>query len=386
MLYTYSDALGSLIALTNESGKLIERYAYDPWGQRRNPDQWELKDSRTHWIVNRGYTGHEHLDAFGIINMNGRVYDPLTAQFFSPDPVLQAPKDWLNYNRYGYCMGNPFKYTDPSGCNWLSWLFGPVTHWLFYTSEGYEFQKLISPISFHKIESHGSNVEGSGWEVSVGIPYAFPISYRYHYAEINYEKYYDNSFTGKMTVQGGEWSASLYNWGIPLRFTYGSNKYDGGADKTMNQTTNYYFLGNSFVNVRFEDDSDDLGWTFLPGMDHASGDKYRTSAGQVSFFGYTAGFKLMTGEQDATNDWKDNEGYWHHGEKNAHRLGLVYSGFNGNYSGNDSESNRNFLQNDLIHKPGQRKHPGSYYLWDVLNIPDKGYSHTGSTGGSSLWY
>jgi len=52
--------------------------------------------------------------------MNGRVYDPLTAQFFSPDPILQAPGDWLNYNRYGYCMGNPFKFTDPSGKSWKS--------------------------------------------------------------------------------------------------------------------------------------------------------------------------------------------------------------------------------------------------------------------------
>jgi hypothetical protein len=47
--------------------------------------------------------------------MNGRVYDPLTAMFFSPDPYLQAPGNWLNYNRYGYCLNNPFLYTDPSG-------------------------------------------------------------------------------------------------------------------------------------------------------------------------------------------------------------------------------------------------------------------------------
>ena len=66
------------------------------------------------------------MDAFGIINMNGRVYDPLTAQFFSPDPVLQAPGDWLNYNRYGYCMGNPFRYTDPSGNSWMSNIFSAV--------------------------------------------------------------------------------------------------------------------------------------------------------------------------------------------------------------------------------------------------------------------
>jgi RHS repeat-associated protein len=119
LYYGYSDYQGSLIALTDENGTVVERYAYDPWGARRNPDDWTQKDSRTTWIVNRGYTGHEHLDAFGIINMNGRVYDPLTAQFFSPDPYVQAPDNWLNYNRYGYCFGNPFRYTDPTGL--LTW-------------------------------------------------------------------------------------------------------------------------------------------------------------------------------------------------------------------------------------------------------------------------
>jgi hypothetical protein len=35
--------------------------------------------------------------------------------FLSPDPYLQMPGNWLNYNRYSYCLNNPFKYTDPSG-------------------------------------------------------------------------------------------------------------------------------------------------------------------------------------------------------------------------------------------------------------------------------
>ena len=111
-----TDADGSVLKKTIDGVvKEIDRFAYDPWGARRDPGNWNVKDSRTSFIINRGYTGHEHLDAFGIINMNGRVYDPLTAQFFSPDPYVQAPDDWLNYNRYTYCSGNPFKYTDPSG-------------------------------------------------------------------------------------------------------------------------------------------------------------------------------------------------------------------------------------------------------------------------------
>ena len=115
LLYTYSDNQGSLLALVDESGTVVRRYAYDPWGNRRDVEDWTKKDNGQMLIVNRGYTGHEHLDAFGIINMNGRVYDPATAMFFSPDPYVQAPGEWLNYNRYGYCMGNPLKFTDPSG-------------------------------------------------------------------------------------------------------------------------------------------------------------------------------------------------------------------------------------------------------------------------------
>lgn len=52
--------------------------------------------------------------------MNGRVYDPLLGMFLSPDPYVQAPGNWLNYNRYGYCLNNPLIYTDPDGEVW--WL------------------------------------------------------------------------------------------------------------------------------------------------------------------------------------------------------------------------------------------------------------------------
>ena len=140
LYYSYTDYQGSLIALTDESGTVVERYAYDPWGARRNPDNWTESDTRTSWIVNRGYTGHEHLDAFGIINMNGRVYDPLMAMFFSPDPVLDG-NNWLSYNRYGYCMGNPFKYTDPSG----------------------EFPWLIVGLAISSGISYLSGVRDTGW-------------------------------------------------------------------------------------------------------------------------------------------------------------------------------------------------------------------------------
>jgi len=118
LLYVYTDHLGSLTKLVNEAGNPIDHYAYDPWGNRRNPGNWAHPDLRNSLLLNRGFTGHEHIDQFGIINMNGRVYDPMTSQFFSPDPYVQMPGNWVNYNRYAYCMNNPLIYADPTGEFW----------------------------------------------------------------------------------------------------------------------------------------------------------------------------------------------------------------------------------------------------------------------------
>ncbi|MGC8825332.1 MAG: RHS repeat-associated core domain-containing protein, partial [Bacteroidales bacterium] len=55
----------------------------------------------------RGFTGHEHIDLFELVNMNGRVYDPRLGRFLSPDNNVQAPTNSQNLNRYSYCLNNP---------------------------------------------------------------------------------------------------------------------------------------------------------------------------------------------------------------------------------------------------------------------------------------
>ena len=93
-------------------------YSFDAWGNRRNTSDWTAAETNTvtnNHLFSRGFTGHEHLDAFGLINMNGRCYDPLLGRILSPDPELQDPANVQNYNRYSYCLNNPLKYTDPSG-------------------------------------------------------------------------------------------------------------------------------------------------------------------------------------------------------------------------------------------------------------------------------
>lgn len=74
-----------------------------------------IPDGEPELFLGRGYTGHEHLQWFGLINMNARLYDPAVGRFLSPDPYIQSPDFTQNFNRYSYCLNNPLKYTDPNG-------------------------------------------------------------------------------------------------------------------------------------------------------------------------------------------------------------------------------------------------------------------------------
>lgn len=113
--YLHLDHLGSIQTITDERGGIVEVQSFDGWGNRRNPTTWAPILSTGKSSVDRGFTGHEQLDAVGLIHMNGRVYDPVIGRFVSADPVVQAPLDLQSYNRYSYVLNNPLSLTDPTG-------------------------------------------------------------------------------------------------------------------------------------------------------------------------------------------------------------------------------------------------------------------------------
>ncbi len=89
----------SITKLVDATGNSVFQATYDVWGNQTITQQTVA--------FYRGYTGHEHLSEFNLINMNGRMYDPQISRFLSPDPYVQMPLNDQNYNRYAYCLNNP---------------------------------------------------------------------------------------------------------------------------------------------------------------------------------------------------------------------------------------------------------------------------------------
>ena len=102
--YYHTDLTGSVVAVTDEQGNVVERRQYEPYGLPQSP----IPDGP-------GYTGHDMDGETGLIYMQQRYYDPTVGRFLSPDPMAVDTNTAWNFNRYNYAANNPYRYTDPDG-------------------------------------------------------------------------------------------------------------------------------------------------------------------------------------------------------------------------------------------------------------------------------
>ncbi|MCD9096681.1 RHS repeat domain-containing protein [Luteimonas fraxinea] len=103
--YVHTDALGSVVAMSNQSGSITQRREYEPFGAQLSP---ALQDGP-------GYTGHIQDAATGLTYMQQRYFDSGLGQFLSVDPVTALGGDMRHFNRYGYAFNNPYTLSDPDG-------------------------------------------------------------------------------------------------------------------------------------------------------------------------------------------------------------------------------------------------------------------------------
>jgi len=115
LFFLHRDYLGSILAITNNTGNIVEKRHFDAWGNILLVQDGQNNNLQKLTFLERGYTGHEHLQGVELINMNARLYDPKLHRFLAPDNFIQDSDNSQNYNRYAYAFNNPLKYTDPSG-------------------------------------------------------------------------------------------------------------------------------------------------------------------------------------------------------------------------------------------------------------------------------
>ena len=117
------DHQGSVTNVVEPLATYSYDFSYDAWGNFNYPTQQAAQDPEYLFYYGpkfRGYCGHEFLIPFGLINMNARLYDPITSRFLAPDPYVQMPDNSQSFNRYSYCLNNPLKYVDEDGENPLA--------------------------------------------------------------------------------------------------------------------------------------------------------------------------------------------------------------------------------------------------------------------------
>jgi RHS repeat-associated protein len=100
--YHHHDQLGSTRILTNASGEVIGTYRYGP-----NGAVWKQTGTGTQM----GFAGEFRMGTENqLIYLRARTYDPVTAQFLTPDPLAAVSGE-----TYAYAATNPVNYTDPFG-------------------------------------------------------------------------------------------------------------------------------------------------------------------------------------------------------------------------------------------------------------------------------
>ena len=154
------DYLGSIVMLTDEDGNIAERRHIDPWGQPIKVEDGAGNTLDKLTLLDRGFTGHEHLQTVGLIHMNGRLYDPALHRFLQPDNFVQDPFNTQNFNRYGYCLNNPLVYVDKNG-EFLWWIVGAAALIGAYTGGTLANNGEANPLKWNFSDNWGYIIGGA---------------------------------------------------------------------------------------------------------------------------------------------------------------------------------------------------------------------------------
>jgi RHS repeat-associated protein len=111
-IWAVQDASYNVVAIVNNSGSVVERYSYDPFGTVTvmSPGYTVRESSCYNWVY--GFQGGRLDTVTGDTNFGARNEDPSTGTWTSEDPLGFGGG---NVDLYGFVGNNPIAYVDPSG-------------------------------------------------------------------------------------------------------------------------------------------------------------------------------------------------------------------------------------------------------------------------------
>ena len=105
--YYLYDGHGSTRLLTNEAGRITDRYSYDAYGSLLEKEG----DTENEFL----YAGEQYNANTGLYYLRARYMKPSTGTFISMDSYQGSIYDPVSLHKYLYANANPVMYTDPSG-------------------------------------------------------------------------------------------------------------------------------------------------------------------------------------------------------------------------------------------------------------------------------
>jgi RHS repeat-associated protein len=113
--YYHLDAVGNVRAVTDQSGRVLERHDYLPFGE-----EWCGSGPCGSSAAGqpKRFTGKERDSETGLDYFGARYYGSKIGRFTTTDPVTDLKASLVNpqkWNKYAYGLNNPFRYVDPDG-------------------------------------------------------------------------------------------------------------------------------------------------------------------------------------------------------------------------------------------------------------------------------
>ncbi len=162
--YYHCDAIGNVIALTDENGDVTDRYAYTPYGILAGRE-----GTTSNPFTYVGVLGVAQ-EMGGLFFMRERFYDPTLGRFLSREPnrFVEWPT-WLSPYLYVGC--NPIRYVDHAGTSRFEWSPDvPEPHPLYF------YTRRAATSAYQKAREIAGSVLSKAWVTAVGGVLGKPIA------------------------------------------------------------------------------------------------------------------------------------------------------------------------------------------------------------------